>query len=247
VRDDPPGTERVELPGAGGVRLSCLRAGHALAVLDAAAREAGRPRAHLAGHDWGGGVAWWVALGHPGHLASLCVLNCPHPLVMRRALVRNPRQMARSWYMLLFQLPWLPEALFGAARGALLARGLRDSARRAAPGRPAAFDDAELERYRAQWARPGALRSMIHWYRALRHLPRRPPGTPDGRVRVPVRLVWGTRDRALGRELAAPSATLCDDGQVVFLEEASHWVQHEEAERVNGLLVAWVREHALLR
>jgi pimeloyl-ACP methyl ester carboxylesterase len=220
-------------------------AGDALAVLDVAAREASRPRAHLVGHDWGGGVAWWVALAHPERLASLAVLNCPHPLVFRRALATNPRQMARSWYMLLFQLPWLPEALFGARRGALLARGLRDSGRRASAGRPATFEADDLERYRALWSRP-ALRSMIHWYRALRRAPRSPPGAPDGRVRVPTRLIWGVRDRALGRELALPSASLCEDGELVFCEEATHWVQHEEAERVNGLLVAWVREHGKL-
>ncbi len=224
--------------------LDCL-AGDALAVLAAAAGEARRPRAHLVGHDWGGGVAFWVALGAPGRLASLSILNCPHPLVMRRALLGgNPRQMVRSWYMLLFQIPWLPEALFGARRGALLARGLRDSGRRAAPGRPASFDEADLQRYREQWSRPGALRAMIHWYRARRRAPRLPPGAGDGRVRVPTRLIWGARDRALGRELAAPSAALCAEGEVVLCEDATHWVQHDEAERVNGLLVAWVRAHA---
>jgi len=219
-------------------------AGDALAVLDAAAREAGRPRVHVVGHDWGGAVAWWVALAHSERLASLAILNCPHPLVLRRALLRNPRQMARSWYMLLFQLPWLPEALFGARRGALLAKGLRDSGRKGAAGRPATFAPEELERYRELWSRPGALRPMIHWYRALRRAPRSPPGSPDGRVRVPTRLIWGTHDRALGRELAAPSAARCEDAEVIFCEEATHWVQHEEAERVNGLLVAWVRAHA---
>ena len=56
------------------------------------------------------------------------------------------------------------------------------------------------------------------------------------RISVPTLLIWGAKDRFLGREMAEPSIHLCDDGRLVFLEEASHWVQHEEAERVNELI-----------
>jgi pimeloyl-ACP methyl ester carboxylesterase len=212
----------------------------ALAVLDAAAAEAGRPRAHLVGHDWGGAVAWWTALAHPERLASLTILNCPQLSVLRSALLfRNPRQMARSWYIAWFQLPWLAPAVLGAGRAALLARGLRDSGRRASAGRPAAFDDHDLDAYRAAAARPGALRAMIAWYRALPFGRPVPPGS-DGRVRVPVRLIWGARDRALGRELALQSLATCDRGELKLVEEATHWVQHEEPERVNAWIAEWV-------
>ncbi len=55
-------------------------------------------------------------------------------------------------------------------------------------------------------------------------------------------LIWGARDRFLGREMAQPSIDLCDQGKLVFIEEASHWVQHEEPDRVNQLLLAFLRE-----
>ncbi len=45
----------------------------------------------------------------------------------------------------------------------------------------------------------------------------------------------------LGRELAQPSIDLCDDGRMVFIEEAGHFVQHEEPERVNELLVEFLQ------
>jgi len=213
-----------------------LLAADALAVLDAAAAEAGRPHAHLVGHDWGGGVAWWAALLAPGRLASLTILNCPHPLVMRRALAfGDPRQMARSWYMAWFQVPWLPERLALARGGAAMARGLRNSAR------AGVFDDAELARYRELWAAPGAMRSMIHWYRALRFAPAAPAASPDGRVRVPTRLIFGARDSFLRRELVPPSAALCERCELSFVEDATHWVQHEEAERVNAWIAEWAR------
>ncbi len=213
----------------------------ALAVLDAAAREAGRPRAHLVAHDWGGAVAWWTALAVPERLASLTVLNCPPLGVLRRALLfRNPRQMARSWYIAWFQVPWLPAATLGAARAALLARGLRDSGRRASPGRGATFSRADLDAYRDAATRPGALRAMIAWYRALPFDRPLPPGS-DGRVRVPARLIWGARDRALGRELAQESIATCEHGELLWVEEATHWVQHEEPQRVNAWIAEWVR------
>ena len=205
------------------------------AVLAAAAREAGCPRAHLAGHDWGGGVAWWTALSAPDRLVSLTILNCPHPQLMRRALLfRDPRQMLRSWYMLWFQLPWLPETLAGASGGAAIARGLRKSAR------PGVFEEAELQRYRELWSQPGALRSMINWYRALRYDPVLPAGVADGRVRVPTQIIWGARDQFIGRQYAQRSVELCERGELHLLEGATHWVQHEEAERVNAWMVDWV-------
>ena len=74
---------------------------------------------------------------------------------------------------------------------------------------------------------------MIHWYRAIGQKPSR-MGNP--RVRVPLLMIWGARDRFLGRALAQPSIDLCEDGQLEFIEEASHWVQHEEPARVNALL-----------
>jgi pimeloyl-ACP methyl ester carboxylesterase len=62
----------------------------------------------------------------------------------------------------------------------------------------------------------------------------------SSRVTVPALLIWGTKDRFLGRELAQPSINLCDEGKLIFIEEASHWVQHEEPERVNELLLTFL-------
>jgi epoxide hydrolase 4 len=220
----------------GDYRLDLL-AGDARALLGHATREAGGRRVHLVGHDWGGAVAWWTALASPERLASLTILNCPHPLVFRRALLLSPRQLLRSWYMLWFQLPWLPERLAGADHGASVARSLRKTAR------PDTFSDDDLDRYRLLLGQPGALRAMIHWYRALRYTPSPPEESPDLRVRVPTQILWGAKDRFIGREFAARSAALCDTVELRMVEEATHWVQHEEAERVNAWITGWVQAH----
>src|SRR6266566_923850 len=78
-------------------------------------RERGADRASLVAHDWGAGVAWLTAMNYPEVVERLAILNAPHP---RRLLdgLRRPRQLAKSWYMLFFQLPWLPERAARAGR-----------------------------------------------------------------------------------------------------------------------------------
>ena len=88
----------------------------------------GRDTATVVGHDWGAGVAWWLALRHPSWLERMAILNVPHPAVLLRHLRRDPTQWLRSWYILFFQLPRLPEALLRANDYAGMARGLRRSA-----------------------------------------------------------------------------------------------------------------------
>jgi pimeloyl-ACP methyl ester carboxylesterase len=65
----------------------------------------------VVGHDWGGIVGWWIATCHAERLEQLIILNAPHPSVWREAVHSHPEQRRRSWYVLFFQLPWLPEVL----------------------------------------------------------------------------------------------------------------------------------------
>jgi pimeloyl-ACP methyl ester carboxylesterase len=73
----------------------------------------GAASATVAGHDWGGGLAWLLAMHHPERVQRLVLLNAPHPIRFLKGL-RSPRQLRRSWYMLAFQAPWLPERLVAA-------------------------------------------------------------------------------------------------------------------------------------
>jgi epoxide hydrolase 4 len=193
--------------------------------------EAGATKAYVAGHDWGGAVGWWLGVKHPERLAKLALLNIPHPLVMRRAVRKDPAQRKKSSYIFFFQIPWLPEHSFRKNNFARGVKSLQSSSR------PGTFSDADLAVYREAWSQPGEVRAMIHWYRAsLRSQPER-PASP--RVRVPSLLLWGEKDRFLGREMAQPSIDLCDDGRLVLVAEASHWIQHEEPERVTRELLGF--------
>jgi len=195
---------------------------------------AGRERAVVVGHDWGGAVAWHLAEHFPERVERAVIVNVPHPAVMLRHLRRNPKQLWRSWYMFFFQLPWLPERLLTFRQGALLERSLRRTSR------PGTFSESDLKRYREAWLRPGAMSGMLNWYRAaMRNSSSKAPAAP---IRTPTLLVWGARDQFIGRETAQPSIDLCADGKLVFFEEATHWVQHEEPARVNQLLLEFATE-----
>jgi epoxide hydrolase 4 len=193
---------------------------------------AGRDRAHVVGHDWGGVVAWKVAEGHPGRLARLVVLNAPHPRVHQAHLRRRPRQLAKSLYMLGFQVPLLPEALLRADDHRALAAAMTRSSR------PGTFAEDELEAYRRDWRRPGSLRAMLDWYRAAVRHGGRGGGPP--RIRVPTLVLWGERDAFLETELATASAELCDDARVERFAEATHWLHHEEPARVNAAVIRFL-------
>ena len=194
--------------------------------------DAGRERACVAGHDWGGAVAWRLVARHPERVERLAVLNCPPVEVMRRHLLTDPRQRRKSRYIFFFQLPWLPERTLRRDEWAVARKTLL------ATSRPGTFSEEDLAVYQEAWSRPGTLTAMLNWYRAAAR-PAWP--RPASRIRAPTLLIWGARDRALGRELAESSIERCDDGRLVVVEEATHWVQHEEPERVSRLLVEHFR------
>ncbi|MDQ4078456.1 MAG: alpha/beta hydrolase [Chloroflexota bacterium] len=226
---------RVWVPDQRGYNLSEKPSGVAAYNLDALAADvvglvdaAGRDTAHLVGHDWGASVAWRVAARYPERVERLVILNMPHPAVIRANVRRNPAQFLRSLYVLFFQIPWLPETLLRLGNWAPVVQALKRSSR------PNTFSERDLARYRQAWSQPGAFTSMIDWYRAA---VRRPPQAPIAqRITVPTLIIWGVHDPALLPEMAEQSLEYVDDGQLVFLEEATHWVKTEEPEHVNELI-----------
>jgi pimeloyl-ACP methyl ester carboxylesterase len=183
----------------------------------------------IVAHDWGGAAAWWATLLFPERIARLAILNVPHPVVFRRALRADRDQRRRARYMLYFQLPYFPERKLSAAGF----RPLRSMLAR--NSRPGTFSAADLDRYAAAWARPGALTAMLAWYRAAFRRP--PPRPPRLDLEPPVAILWGERDTALSPALVAPSAALCRQVEIVRFPEAGHWLHLEEPERVNELLL----------
>ncbi len=187
----------------------------------------GADRFCLVGHDWGGVIAWSVAARAPDRVARVAVLNAPHGPAMKTAIRRDRMQALRSAYAGFFQLRGVPEAALRAGNFALLTRSMRQSSR------PGTFDAGSLAAYRAAWSQPGALTAMLNWYRAVGFGDRTPK-----RIRPPALLLWGSKDRFLGRSTAEATLEACDDASVRWFDEATHWLHLEEAEAVNTALIA---------
>ena len=183
----------------------------------------------LAGHDWGAAVAWNTATHYPQRVEKLAILNVPHPDVMLRFLSKSPAQMLKSWYIGFFQIPWLPDWMMQLGDYAPVLGMLKSS------GQPGTFSAEDLAEYRLAYKNSGGLTGMINWYRAILRFP---PAKPASlRLRMPVLILWGRRDVALSAAMAEDSLKLCERGELVYFDNATHWVQHDEAQAVNTRLL----------
>ncbi len=192
----------------------------------AVAHGADAGRVHLVGHDWGAAVAWAYAGRHADRLHTLSAVSVGHTAAFLRSWLG--KQLLRSWYMFLFQLPGLPERLArrrGGAFDRLLARS--------------GMTGAELDRFRAEIVDDGALTPAIGWYRGM---PFAPPGWTRAVVAVPTVLVWSDGDAAVGRASAEGTARWVR-GPYRFhvLEGVSHWIPRQAPERLAGAAARGVR------
>jgi pimeloyl-ACP methyl ester carboxylesterase len=201
---------------------------------------AGKKSTLLVGHDWGGGVGWHFAMNPPRPIEGYIALNCPHPAMLMAHLLRWP-QIAKSWYMFLFQIPGLPEWLL--TRNGAVAIG--DAFRNTAVDK-SRFPDEVLDVYRRNALIPGAMTAMLNWYRALFRTMSRWRGKATPIIDVPTLLIWGERDHALGKELSVDTEKHVRDLTVKYLPGASHWVQQDAPDEVNRIIEEWLQSRAFI-
>ena len=153
----------------------------------------------------------------------------PPPGAFQQSFVHSTQGL-HSWYMLAFQLPWLPEKLVGAGKGeqvrkGLVKGGLTDES---------AADSARL------LADPATARTMINWYRGLPFSARQ----PIGKVEVPTVYVWSDGDAFLGRWAAEHTADWVT-GPYRFVEIAggTHWIPEEHPDRLADAIRAVSSEY----
>lgn len=188
----------------------------------------GERDAVLVGHDWGGIIAWYTAMLRPASVRRLIILNAPHPAAYAREMRRLSSQVWRSWYAAMHQLPRLPELAWRAGDFALLRRVLRTG--------PARTRE-EIAECVSALSSPGAMTAALNYYRAaLRH---RPEGIR--RIQAPTLLIWGERDRFLVPELTEGLERWVPDLTIERLPRATHWLHHEEPERVSELIARFAR------
>lgn len=187
----------------------------------------------LVGHDWGAVIAWATAIARPESIDRLVIMNVLHPLAFQREL-RRWQQLRKSWYMFFFQLPWLPEKILGARGAKAIGAAFTGSA-----VHPARFPEEDVAIFRRAAQRPGAIRAMLNFYRALFRYPNA-LDLDDGTVRVPTLMLWGERDIAIDIHCLDGTENWVPDLHLERFPDASHWVQQDVPEMVNTALTRWL-------
>ncbi|XP_036409770.1 epoxide hydrolase 4-like [Megalops cyprinoides] len=198
----------------------------------------GYNRCFLIGHDWGGFIAWLVAIRYPEMVTKLIILNSPHPSAVADYTLRHPTQLVKSLSILLFQCPLLPELLLSINDLQAL-KSLFTSNSTGIGRKGCSMTKEDMEAYLYVFSQPRALTGPLNYYRNIfSFLPR-----SQRELKCPVLLMWGERDAFLEQGLAEASR-LYISGYVRLnvISGASHWLQQDRPDVVNTLIWTFLKE-----
>ena len=219
------------------------RARHVVGDLVALTEHLGAPLDLLVAHDWGGALAWNLAAQRPDLIKQLLIINSPHPAAFLRELLCSQEQQAASAYMTFLcrpdAEPLLAEDDFRRLWPFFTHMGAGDV------GQPdgAWLTEDLRERYRQVWR--AGLNGGLNYYRAS---PLKPPTGPDSpihrivfkpeevTVKVPTTVLWGLADKALLPGLLDGLEQWVPQLHLIRVPQATHWIVHEQPQRVAGLI-----------
>ena len=208
---------------------------HLLADVAGLIDQADKKEVVLIAHDWGAVIAWQFAMQQVRALSHLIICNVPHPGPMDKAFRKGFAQLKKSWYIFFFQIPWLPEYLFGRDNSHAMGDAILNSCCDANM-----FPEEVLAVYRRNANQPGALTAMINYYRAA---VRRRAGFADqpfNVIEVPTLMIWGEDDIALTKDSTLGTEEYVRDFSIRYLPRVSHWVQQEAPEATNQMIGAFL-------
>lgn len=187
-------------------------------------RHLGHEKATVVGHDWGGMVAWTLAMQRPEMVERIVVLNLPHPQGLGRELAHNRRQQESSAYARVFQQP--------------------DAAAQLTAERLALWvQDAEARPKYVEAFRRSSIEAMLNYYKA--NYPRPPYEEAKQqlpRIACPVLLFHGLKDQYLLADgLNGTWDWLDGELTLVTIPNAGHFVQHDAADQVTRRMLQWLR------
>ncbi|MEM7040316.1 MAG: alpha/beta hydrolase, partial [Bacteroidota bacterium] len=199
----------------------------------------GEEKATIVGHDWGGAILWNIMLRTPEVLDRAVVINLPHPAIFSKAIGRSFRQTMRSWYFFCFQIPLLPELLLR-----LFLRPAFWNIFRNWPYQKDAYTHEEVAQLRANFKKPGVMRSAINYYRAAFRYRKRHLHGLKKPIAVPTHMIWGENDKALGKELTIGTEKYFSGYfKLDYIPKCSHWVMSEYPERVTEIMIEFLHKH----
>ncbi len=208
----------------------------------------GESKAIIIGHDWGGAIAWNLAMMAPEKLSKLIIINCPHPAALLDAFwSMRFQQLQKSWYVFFFQLPKIPEEILSQNNYEVLQRMVFGSIYS-----KEVFTEEDMRFYIDAWSQPRALESSINYYRAnwniaqilsikkelqgdfLRRFPK---------ITRPTLVIWGEKDVALDISLTSNLKQYFDSPfQIIYHPESGHWVHLEAPDFVNNTILSFLTQ-----
>ena len=206
-----------------------------IADIFALADALGIDRFALVGHDWGGAIAWGAAIKGDPRIERLGIVNSPHPLIFQKSLIEDEEQREASQYIRAFRDPHFEKFVDGIGYEAFFDKSFSKHVELAS------IPSEERDIYIAQWSRPGALTAMLNWYRASRMVVPQPGITMDvpdlvlrafPKIGIPVRVVWGLKDKALLPIQLEGIGEVGDNVEVFPLKGVGHFAPWEAPELV---------------
>lgn len=182
----------------------------------------------LVGHDWGGYVAWYLTMLHPELVERLIILNAPHPKPLAREIARSLEQKLRLSYQLFFHVPVVAELFLRLALPMMMRRTGR-------------FTPDDIRQYKPAWQKPGAIRSMLAYYRALSRS-RGELRKLSRPITCPTLLIFGDRDPVFMRTATENFSDVVPNIRVEHIPDAGHFVQTDAPEVVNRLIAEFAKQ-----
>jgi len=194
----------------------------------------GKKKFTLVAHDWGGAVAWTFAALYPEMLTNLVVCNLPHLIALLDQRKKGWEQALKSWYIIFFQCPVLPELNMMAEDMASFNKLFKDNPNN---------DEEVMEAYRF------AFRDFTTWNRSINYyrcttMKKFENFLKDNKSKFKIKVrtlqIFGAADTALSVSAAKDSAAWVEDHRLELLEGVSHWVQEQEPDKVNQLIESFI-------
>ena len=202
----------------------------------------------IVGHDWGGAIAWGVALFGQvtGRVGRAVIANAPHPGTFQTLLWTDPGQRASSQYMRMFR---------DTANDALVREhGLGGILIKAFGGELSlTMEDAERDALLADWQDREAAFGMLNWYRGSpMDVPPvdAPYEVPHGAtiaipvLTIPTLVVWAMDDTALPASNLDGLDEYVSDLTIERVADCGHFVPWEAPAAVNAAMDAFLARTA---